>query len=115
MHGTLGPGFIHYIYRRASQIELQLRRIPVQRKQEITISFRGKVLETVPCRLLVVGDKVAVAAVAFREITEVHRQRMRWYLKLLNLRLGMIRGAGVEGLEPAFELLEGYVGEGTGS
>jgi len=26
----------------------------------------------------------------------------------------MIRAAGVTGLEPAFEMLEGYVGEGTG-
>jgi hypothetical protein len=28
--------------------------------------------------------------------------------------LEMIRAAGVAGLEPAFELLEGYVGEETG-
>ncbi|MBC8449017.1 MAG: DUF4062 domain-containing protein [Chloroflexi bacterium] len=27
--------------------------------------------------------------------------------------LEMIRAAGIEGLEPVFELLEGYVGEGT--
>ena len=26
----------------------------------------------------------------------------------------MIRATGVAGLEPAFELVEGYVGEGTG-
>ncbi len=90
VHSTLGPGFIHYVYRRASETELQLCRIPVQRKQEIAISFRGRVLETVPCRLLIVDDKVAVAAVAFREITEVHRQRLRCYLKLLNLRLGLL-------------------------
>jgi len=90
VHSTLAPGFIHYVYRRASEIELRLRRIPVQRKQEITISFRDQVLETVPCRLLIVDDKVAVAAVAFREITEVHRQRMRRHLKLLNLHLGLL-------------------------
>jgi GxxExxY protein len=40
--------------------------------------------------LLIVDDKVAVAAVAFREITELHRQRMRRYLKLLNLHLGLL-------------------------
>ena len=90
VHSTLGPGFIHYVYRRASEIEFRLRNIPVQRKQEITISFRDRVLETVPCRLLIVDDKVAVAAVAFQEITAVHRQRMRRYLKLLNLRLGLL-------------------------
>jgi GxxExxY protein len=90
VHSTLGPGFIHYVYCRASEIELQLCKIPVQRKQEVIISFRGKVLETVPCRLLIVDDKVAVAAVAFREITEMHRQRMRRYLRLLNLHLELL-------------------------
>jgi GxxExxY protein len=52
--------------------------------------FHNQLLENVDCRLLVVDNCVAVAAVALREITDTHRQKLERYCKWLGLRMGML-------------------------
>jgi GxxExxY protein len=44
VHGELGAGFIHYIYRRAAMIELRERGIPFEFKKQIPVMFHNQLL-----------------------------------------------------------------------
>ncbi len=90
VHSELGAGFIHYVYRRATMIELRERGIPFEFKKQIPVLFHNQLLQNVYCRLLVVDNCVAVATVALKEITDVHRQKLERYLKWLGLKMGML-------------------------
>ena len=99
VHSELGPGFMHMHYRRATQIELRLRHTPYEVKKEITFLFRGRPIETREIRLLVVDNKVLLAPIAVREITLKLQGRLRQYLKLLGLKLGIIANFHTPSLE----------------
>ncbi len=90
VHRELGPGFIHYVYRRATMVELRERHISFEFKEQIPVVFRDQILETVDSRLIVVDSCVAVAPVAFKEITSAHRQRLARYLRWLDLKIGLL-------------------------
>jgi GxxExxY protein len=59
-------------------------------KKEISIRFRGRPIETRKTRLLVVESKVLLAPIAVRQITAKLKGRLRQYLKLLGLQLGLV-------------------------
>jgi GxxExxY protein len=99
VHGELGPGFIHMHYRRATQIELRKHDIPYKVKKEITFQFRERPIESRETRLLIVDDKVLLTPIAVREITPRLRGRFRQYLRLLDLKLGLIANFHAPSLE----------------
>jgi len=99
VHGELGPGFMHMHYRRATQIELRKHDIPYEIKKEITFQFRGRPIETRETRLLILDDKVLLTPIAVREITPRLKGRFRQYLRLLDLRLGLIANFHAPSLE----------------
>jgi len=99
VHGELGPGFMHMHYRRATQMEVRWRDIPYEVKKEITIRFRGQPIERRETRLLIVDDRVLLAPIAVRQITPGLKGRFRQYLRLLDLRLGLIANFHAPSLE----------------
>lgn len=90
VHRELGPGFIHYVYRRATMIELRESGIPFEFKEQIPVTFHNQILENIASRLIVVDGCVAVAPVAFKEITSAHRQKLARYLRWLDLDIGLL-------------------------
>lgn len=98
-HNTLGPGFMHMHYRRATQIELRRHDIPYEVQKEITLQFRRQPIETRETRLIIVDRKVLLIPIAVRAITPLLRQRLRQYLKLLDLKLGLIANFHAPSLE----------------
>ena len=90
VHRELGPGFIHYVYRRATQIELRERDIAFEFKKQIPVMFHNQLLQNVDCRLLVVDNCISVATVALREITDAHRQKLERYCHWLGLKMALL-------------------------
>jgi GxxExxY protein len=86
-------------YRRATQIELHLHNIPYKLRKEIAIQFRDQPIETRKTRLIVVDDRVLLAPIAVHEIVPVHKARLRQYLKLLGLKLGLVANFHASSLE----------------
>ena len=90
VHTELRPGLMHMHYRRAAQIELRDQGISHQYRTKLPITYLGRPIETKETRLLVIEGKILLACVAVSAITESMRLRMRQYLKLLGLKLGLI-------------------------
>jgi len=99
VHGELGPGFMHMHYRRATQIELRWRGIPYEVKKEVTVQFRGRPIETRETRLLIVDNRLLLIPIAVGQITPKLKGRLRQYLRLLDLKLGLIANFHAPSLE----------------
>lgn len=90
VHYELGPGFFHYVYRRATQVELNEQHISFEFVREIPVFYEGEYLSAHKCRLLIVENKVIVAAFAVREMSLAFDVRMRRYLTHFGQQLGLL-------------------------
>ncbi len=90
VHHELGPGFFHHVYRRATQVEMNEQGISYEFVREIPVFYEGQYLSTRKCRLLIVEDKVIVAAFAVREMSPAFTVRMRRYLDYFGKKLGLL-------------------------
>lgn len=89
VHFTLGPGFLHQVYRRATMVELRRQNIAYQYHKHLPVEFHGYYLGQDDCRLIVVDDRIAIAAFALKSTTESHHQRLKRHLHTLGLQLGL--------------------------
>jgi len=99
IHYELGPGFFHHVYRRATQVELNEQHISFEFVREIPVFYEGEYLSTQKCRLLIVEDKVIVAAFAVREMSPAFDIRMRRYLSHFDKKLGLLTNFHAERLD----------------
>jgi GxxExxY protein len=90
VHYDLGPGFFHHVYRRAVQVELNEQDISFGFVREIPIFYEGEYVSTKTCRLLIVEDKVIVAAFAVRDMNATFETKMRHYLEHFGKKLGLL-------------------------
>lgn len=90
VHHELGPGFFHQVYRRAVQVELNEQNMSFEFVREIPVFYEGEYVSRRPCRLLIVEDKVIVAAFAVREVSSPFAVRMRHYLDHFDKQVGLL-------------------------
>ncbi len=90
VHFTLGPGFFHRVYRRATMVELEHSELSCRYVKELPVYFHDHHLGSVPCRLIIVEDKIAIAAFALCEVGEAERMALHARLRQLDLQLGLL-------------------------
>ena len=90
VHFTLGPGFLHQVYRRATMVELRRQDIAYHYQKHLPVKFHGHHLGQDECRLIVVEGQIAVAAFALKSTTQSHQQRLKRHLHTLGLQLGLL-------------------------
>ncbi len=90
VHTTLGPGFLHQCYRRATRIELSHIGITFDYLKEIPLRFDGHIIGKKETRLFWVEQKLLVATVALTEVTPAHISNLRWAMRELDCQLGLI-------------------------
>jgi len=90
VHFTLGPGFLHQVYRRATMVELRQQDISYDYRKHLPVEFHGHYLGQDECRLIVVEDRIIVATFALKSITEAHQQRLKRHMHTLGLQLGLL-------------------------
>ena len=90
VHKYYGPGLVEQIYEEAMCHEFSLRDIRFERQKYVPIYYKDVRLG-VPLRLdLIVEEKVIVDLKAKEEVTALDRAKLLSYLRLTNLRLGLI-------------------------
>ncbi len=90
VHYTLGPGFLHQVYRRATTIELGHQGVQFQYIKELPLCFEGHQLGIKQTRLFWIEQKVLLATFALQEITSSHLEKLRWAMKETGCRLGLL-------------------------
>jgi len=95
VHRTLGgPGLLESLYEDALLYELRLRHIPALSQVSIPVTYKNCKLRD-PMRLdILVDRKVIIEVKATETILAVHKAQVLTYLRLTNLKLGLVINFG---------------------
>jgi GxxExxY protein len=69
VHFTLGPGFLHQVYRRATMIELRRSGLDYDYVKQLPVEYEGQLLGYQDVRLILVEGKVLLATQLLRHQT----------------------------------------------
>lgn len=90
VHRFFGPGLVEQVYEEALCHEFSLRGIAFERQKLVPIAYKSVKLG-VPLKLdLLVEQRVIVDLKAKEEVTPLDRAKLLSYLRLCDLRLGLI-------------------------
>jgi len=87
---TLGPGFYAKIYHKAFFEELLKHRVSFEMKNKITANYEGEIVGERWVNFFQLFGNMLVSVVAIQQITPQLITRFRNYLKLLNLKEGIV-------------------------
>lgn len=96
IHKTLGPGLLESVYEAALKYELQKRGLKVLQQLGIPLAYEGLDLGIAFRADLVVGDKVVIEIKSIEALAGVHAKQLATYLRLMDLRLGLLINFNVE-------------------
>lgn len=98
VHKNMGLGFEEEAYSKALAVEFDLRGIPHESEREVTLDYKGSVAGTYTLQF-VVDNRIVVVVKADTEIEEMDEAKVRTYLKVSKLPLGVILDFGRSELE----------------
>jgi len=111
VHKHLGPGLLESAYEECLCCELDLRGIKFQRQVPLPLNYKGLKLDCGYRLDLLVEDKVVVELKTVEAIAPIHEAQMLTYLKLRDLRIGLIINFNVRLLvEGVRRLVNNYQG-----
>jgi len=89
VHRALGPGLLESAYRICLAEELSLRGLEFRREIPLPVQYRGRTLDSA-YRIDFVVEGVVVELKAVEQVLPVHRAQVQTYLRLTNLRCGLL-------------------------
>ena len=98
VHRELGPGFLEKVYEQALAQELSLRGIDSVLQAEAPVSYKGCVVGSYYCDLLV-GGKILCELKAAEALTSAHQAQLLNYLKATGIKVGLLLNFGAKSLQ----------------
>lgn len=96
IHRTLGPGLLESVYQATLGYELSRRGLRVVQERGLPVCYEGIKLNLGFRIDLLVEDKVIVEIKSVEALAPVHRKQVQTYLRLMDLRLGLLINFNVE-------------------
>jgi GxxExxY protein len=94
IHKQLGSGLMESAYQKVMMIELAKRGLSVESEVPIPVIFEGNQIDSGFRADIVVENKVILELKAIQRNNYVHKQQLLSYLKLSNLKLGLVINFG---------------------
>lgn len=94
VYREMGSGFLEAVYQECLEREFERRRIPYQRKVELTLTYKGEPLTKTYEADLICYGKIILELKAVKDIGNEHRAQLFNYLKATGLRLGLLVNFG---------------------
>lgn len=96
IHKRLGPGLLESVYQATLSYELQKRGLNVVQQVALPVHYEEVKLEIGFRVDLIVDHKVVVEIKSIETVASVHKKQLRTYLRLMDLRLGLLINFNVE-------------------
>ena len=96
IHKILGPGLLESVYQATLNFELQKRGLSVAQQVAFPVQYEGIKLDLGYRVDLLVANKVVVEIKSVEALAPVHRKQVQTYLRLMNMRLGLLLNFNVE-------------------
>jgi GxxExxY protein len=90
IHKTLGPGLLESVYQAVLNFELRKRGLTVAQQLPLPVYYEGVKLNLGFRVDLLVADKIVVEIKSVEALAPVHRKQLETYLRLMNVRLGLL-------------------------
>jgi GxxExxY protein len=90
VHKNLGPGLLESVYETCLCVELDKRNIPYERQKEIQIEYKGTIVDCGFRSDLIVDDRLIVELKAQDNLLPIHEAQLLTYLKLMNIKVGLL-------------------------
>jgi GxxExxY protein len=90
VYNELGPGLLEKVYEKVLALELKNNGLSVKTQVPIPITFKGVFIDSSFIADIIVEDKVIIEIKSIPEIINVHHKQLLTYLKLTNLKLGIL-------------------------
>lgn len=99
IHSKLGPGLLESVYELVLARDLERLGHVVERQNPVQIVFEGMIIENAFRADLIVDKQIIVEIKSIQAIAPVHEKQVLAYLRLLDLRLGLILNFGTASLK----------------
>ncbi len=96
IHKALGPGLLESVYQATLSFELQKRGLSIKQQVPLPVYYEEVKLELGFRVDLIADDKVVIEIKSVESLNPVHRKQLETYLRLMNLRLGLLMNFNVE-------------------
>ena len=90
VHTKIGPGLLESVYEEIMFCEIKNYGLTVERQKAIPVIWKEKQLEIGFRADLIVENKVIIELKSVEEIAPVHYKQLLTYLKLTDLKLGLL-------------------------
>ena len=90
VHRVFGPGLFESVYLEAICVELIKAEIPFTKQQGIKVIYEGINLELGFRADIIIDNKVILEIKSIEAIAPVHKKQVITYLKLADLKLGLL-------------------------
>ena len=94
VHRALGPGLLESVYEIVLAHELAKRGLKVERQVPIPIEYNGLKFQEGFRADIVVEEKIIVELKSVENIQPVHKKQLLTYLRLADMRLGLLINFG---------------------
>ncbi len=94
VHRVLGPGLLESVYEIVLAHELAKRGLKVERQVSIPIEYNGLKFQEGFRADIVVEEKIIVELKSVENIQPVHKKQLLTYLRLADMRLGLLINFG---------------------
>ena len=103
IHKTLGPGLLESVYEAVLDFELQKRGLAVARQVGLPVHYEGVKLELGFRIDLIVQHKLIIEVKSIEVLAPVHKKQLLTYLRLTDLRLGLLINFNVERIKDGIQ------------
>ncbi|MFN2260783.1 MAG: GxxExxY protein [Psychroflexus sp.] len=90
IHKNLGPGLLESVYEEIMYYELRNQNLQVERQKPIPVVWDDLKMQLGFRADLIVNEKVIIELKSVENIAQVHPKQLLTYLKLTNLKLGLL-------------------------
>lgn len=103
LHTSLGPGLLESVYQELYVYKLKERELAVETELNLPVMFEGKQFSSSFRIDILIEKKVVVELKSVEILLPVHKKQVLTYLKLSNLRLGLLINFGAPYIKDGIE------------
>lgn len=96
IHRSLGPGLFESVYQRVLAYELRKAGLKVDTETPVPLEWDGNILDESFRADMIVEGKLLLELKSLEKLSPVHKKQVLTYLRLLDLRLGLLLNFGAE-------------------
>ena len=110
IYNELGPGLLEKVYEKTLAYDLKSKGLEVKTQVPIPIKFKDLIIESSFIADIIVENKVIIEIKSIEEISNVHHKQLLTYLKLANLKLGILVNFNTDYIDKSiYRKINGYI------